>query len=274
MNYSFFDYKKFIEGYHGQDYWGTAHLIFMILATIAIIVLPILLRKTKEKHIDMFLKILSVSIVVLEIIKITWETAWDLNTGGSFNWDGLLPLYTCSMFLFMLPIAAFAKGKIKRMALAWLSTIGIFAGLTNFYLPPILNTYPFWTFASFLSLNFHFWMVFTGIFLSVTGYYKAKWSDTVTAWIPLALFSVIVIPANYILQDLGYYPDYMLYMHGNGAPILPDISTFFINNGMQFVFTLIMLFGYMLISGLFVAIHIGIRTLCNLIIKSLKKEQA
>ena len=273
MNYSFFDYKKFID-YHGEDYWGTAHLVFMVLATLAIIVLPILLLKTKEKNVDRFLKILSVVIVTLEIVKITWESVWDIKTGGSFNWDGLLPLYTCSMFLFALPVAAWAKGKVKRAAVAWLSTIGIFAGLTNFFLPPILNTYPFWTMASFMSLNFHFWMVFTGVFLGVTGYYKAKWSDVVTAWLPLAAFSVIVIPANYILQHLGYYPDYMLYMHGNGAPVLPQMSTFFINNGMQFVYTLIILFGYMLIAGLFVAIHIGIRALCGVIGKNKKKEQA
>ena len=174
MNYNFFDYKRFIENYHGEDYWGTEHLIFMIVATLAIIIIPVLLRKAKQKNIDLFLKILSVAIVTLEIVKITWETTWDIKTVGSFNWDGLLPLYTCSIFLFTLPIAAFAKGKIKRMATAWLCTIGIFAGLTNFFLPPILHTYPFWTFASFLSLNFHFWMVFTGVFLRVKGYYKAN----------------------------------------------------------------------------------------------------
>ncbi len=257
MKYNFFDYKHFIEGYHGQDFWGTAHTVFMVLACLAIILVPIFLRKTKEKNVDLFLKVLSIVIPVLELVKITWETVWDLKVVGSFNWGGLLPLYTCSMFIFVLPFAAWAKGKVKRAAVAWLSTIGIFAGLTNFFLPPILNTYPFWTLATFTSLNFHFWMVFTGVFLGVTGYYKAKWSDIITAWLPLAIFSVIVIPANYILQAQGHYPDYMLYMHGNGAPVLPQISQFFIDNGLQFIYTLIMVFGYMLIGAIFVAIYQG-----------------
>lgn len=257
MKYNFFDYKHFIEGYHGQDFWGTAHTVFMVIACLAIILVPVFLRKTKEKNVDLFLKILSIAIPVLEVIKITWETVWDLKVVGSFNWGGLLPLYTCSMFIFVLPFAAWAKGNVKRAAVAWLSTIGIFAGLTNFFLPPILNTYPFWTLATFTSLNFHFWMVFTGVFLGVTGYYKAKWSDIITAWLPLALFSVIVIPANYILQEQGHYPDYMLYMHGNGAPVLPQISQFFIDKGLQFIYTLIMVFGYMLIGAIFVAIYQG-----------------
>ncbi len=262
MPYKFFDYKKFIT-YHGEDYWGTAHLVFMAVAMLAIIILPILLRKTKEEKITLFLKILSCAIVGLEIIKITWETVWDIKTGGSFNWDGLLPLYTCSMFLFVLPIAAWGKGKIKRCATAWLSTIGVFAGMTNFFLPPILHTYPFWTMATFASLNFHFWMVFVGIFLGVTGYYKAEWSDILYSWLPLAAFSVIVIPANYILQGLGFYPDYMLYMHGNGAPLLPQISTFFIDNKIQLIYTFIIMFGYMLIGAIFVSLHIGIRALAK-----------
>ena len=118
-----------------------------------------------------------------------------------------------------------------------------------------------------MSLNFHFFMVFTGLFLVVTGFFKAKWSDIVAGWIPLALFSIIVIPVNYILQDLGHNPDYMLYMHGYGAPVLPQMSAFFIEHGLQFVYTLIMLFGYMLISALFVCLHMAIRALCRLIAK-------
>ena len=266
MHYNFFDYKHFID-YHGEDVFGTAHIVFILLASLAIIVLPVLLRKTKEKNIDLLLKILSFVFPVLEAVKITWESVWDIKIVHSFNWDGLLPLYTCSMFIFLLPFAAWGKGKLKRASIAWLSTIGIFSGLTNFFVPPILNTYPFWTMATFFSLHHHFWMVFTGVFLAVTGYYKAKWSDIFTAWIPLALFSLLVIPANYILQSLNFSPDYMLYMHGYGAPVLPQMSAFFIEHALQFVYTLIMLFGYMLISALFVCLHMAIRALCRLIAK-------
>ena len=39
--YNFFDYKDFIkingEAYHGQDYFSLTHIIFMVIATIAII---------------------------------------------------------------------------------------------------------------------------------------------------------------------------------------------------------------------------------------------
>jgi hypothetical protein len=255
--YKFFDYKDFID-YHGEDYFSKVHIIFMVIATLIIIFLPILLRKANHDKITIYLRILAIIMPILEITKIVWETVWDLKTGKSFNLDGLLPLYTCSMFMFVLPFAAFGKGKIKEYSLAFLGTIGIVAGLTNFYLTQILHTYPFFTFASFMSLHYHFQMVFVGVFISVTGYYKCKWIDIIRGWIPLVLFSIIVIPANYIIQSKGYYPDYMLYMHGNGAPLLPTLSSALIAKNLQPLFTFIMVFVYILLSIIPVCINKGI----------------
>ena len=41
MSYGFFDYKDFIIGYHGQDYFGTTHVVAMIILTLLIITLLI-----------------------------------------------------------------------------------------------------------------------------------------------------------------------------------------------------------------------------------------
>ena len=95
----FFKYKDFIEGYHGQDYFSLTHIIFMILATIAIVVLCVVLKNVKHKNLDRYLKVLSIYIPVMEIVKIVWESYFDIKMGHGFNWTGLLPLYTCSMFI-------------------------------------------------------------------------------------------------------------------------------------------------------------------------------
>ena len=170
--------------------------------------------------------------------------------GHGFNLTGLLPLNTCSLFIYTLPLAAWCKGKVKDTAICWLATIGVFGGLTNLYLTQILNTYPFWTFATFMSLYFHFLMVFTGLFIVVTKYNKFKFFDAVLAWIPLAIFSILVIPVCYALKA-----DYMLYYYGNGAPILPDIANYFASHNLRFIYTLIVMFGYMLIAFIFISIY-------------------
>jgi hypothetical protein len=250
MKYNFFDYKDFIQGYHGQDFFGTTHLIAMVVLTLLIIALLIIFRKTKPEKVDKYLKIISIIVPVLEIIKIVWETVFDIKMGHGFNLTGLLPLYTCSLFIYTLPLVAWCKGKVKDTAICWLATIGVFGGLTNLYLTQILNTYPFWTFATFMSLYFHFLMVFTGLFIVVTKYKKFKFFDAILAWIPLAIFSILVIPVCYALKA-----DYMLYYYGNGAPILPDIANFFASHNLRFIYTLIVMFGYMLIAFIFISIY-------------------
>ena len=257
--YNFFDYKGFIEGYHGQDFFGLTHKIFMIIATVAIILIGVFGRKMKYEKVDLYLKVISIFVPILEIVKIIWVSYWDIKFGFGFNKTGLLPLYTCSMFIYTLPLAAWCKGKVKDCAVCWLGTIGIFGGLTNFYLTQILNTYPFFTFATFMSLYFHLLMVITGILIVVSGYKKFNWIDGLKGFIPLAIFSVIVIPIDYILKA-----DYMLYYYGNGAPILPDIANSLANLGLRFVFTMLVFFGYLGISYLFVSIYKGLGKLIKI----------
>ena len=263
MNYGFFDYKDFIKDYHGQDYFGTTHVVAMIVLTLLIITLLIVFRNAKTESVDKFLKILSIIVPVLETVKIVWESYFDIKMGHGFNWTGLLPLYTCSLFIYTLPLAAWTKGKVKEVAVCWLGTIGVFGGLTNFYLTQILHTYPFWTFATFMSLYFHFMMVFTGLLIVVTKYKKFTFIDVIKAWIPLAIFSVLVIPVCY-----GLKADYMLYYYGNGAPVLPQIAEFFARYNLRFVYTLIVLFGYALIALLFISVY----KLIYFIIDKLKKK--
>lgn len=258
MLYNFFDYKGFIEGYKGEDFLGTSHKIFMILAVLLIIVICFLCKNLKKEKMDLYFKVLSIIIPIVEVCKIVWESYWDIKFGYGFNKTGLLPLYTCSMFIYALPLAAWCKGKVKDCAVCWLATIGVFGGLTNFFLPPILNTYPFFHYASFNSLIFHFLMVLTGLLIVVSGYKKFSWIDGLKGFIPLAAFSVIVIPVDYILKA-----DYMLYYNGYGAPILPDLANTFSQLGLRFIFTIIVFIGYLLIAYLFVSIYIGIGKLSN-----------
>jgi hypothetical protein len=257
LNYNFFDYKDFIPSEDKQNVmWSNAHIIFIVLSVLAIIFLCYFFRNIRGKSVDKYLKIIAIVIPILEVIKITWETYWDLKLGHGFNITGLLPLYTCSMFIYVLPFAGWGKGRVKECALAFLTTLSVFAGLTNFFIPPIFNTYPFFSYASFTSLNYHFLMVFTGIFIVATRYYVPNFKSIFKGFIPLLLFSIIVIPFDYIMFYNGHYwIDYMLYIHGFGAPILPEISDALGKVSLRGVYTILMMGGYLLITLLFVSIY-------------------
>lgn len=258
----FFTYKSFLDGYSGQDYMGLGQFIFLGIATLVIILASILLRKTSHKKIDVLLKALAIIIPFLDILKITVESYYDITGGHGFNFSGLIPIYTCSIFVYSLPIAAFGKGKAREYSLSFITTLGIFSGLTNFVMAPILNTYPFFNFHTFISLNLHFWMVFTGVFLIATGYYVPRWADIFKSMVPLTAMSILAIPVDYALSAYyGWSVDYMLYYSGNGAPLLPDLANALASRGLRPIFTLIIFVMYIVISAIIVSI---IRLVCFL----------
>lgn len=247
---NFFKYKSYIEDYHGQDMFGPTHIIFMILATITIVLLCVFLRKMNHKKLNVFLKILSIYVPVMEVVKIVWESYYDIKLNGSFNYTGLLPLYTCSMYMYVLIVAAWSTKKPKDYCLAWLSSVGIIGGLTNFYYTQMLNYYPFFSFATFMSLQYHFLMVITGLLIIVTKYKKIDWKDINRAFVTLLAFSIIVIPIDYIFKF-----DYMFYYSASGIPVLNQIASFFVNNNLRFIYTLVMLFFYLVLASIPISIY-------------------
>ena len=86
---------------------------------VMIIVISILLRKTKRETKYNIYKFLSIFMTIFEIIKITYSTYFDLKNGFPFNWGGMLPLYTCSMILYFLPFVAWGKGKARDYSIAF-----------------------------------------------------------------------------------------------------------------------------------------------------------
>ena len=274
MNYcsyygGFFEYKDNLVGYNGQDYMSIGQFVFLFIAILAITLLSVFLRKIEHKKIDKLLKILAIIIPLLEVTKIFVESYFDIKYHGSFNFSGLLPLYTCSLFIYTLPLAAFMKGKVRECCLAFLTTISIFAGLTNFVMAAILLSYPFFNFHTFVSLNFHFWMVFIGVFLISTKYYIPKWKDIIKGFIPVACFSVIVIPLDYIFKW-----DYMMYRDDWGCPdFVRNLARSLGEKDLLFIYTIIVFLAYLLIGTVVVCL---IRLICYikkvLQSKKIKKE--
>lgn len=247
MNYHFFDYKYNIQNFT-SDLFSVPHIIFIILAFIAVPTVSILLRKISHKKIDVFLKVFSIILVVLEITKITWESYWDISTGRGFNTGGILPLYTCSLFIYTLLFAAWGKGKAKDYSLAFITTISLISGAIGIVQCNGLNYYPFWTFGAFYSMFFHLSMFATGVFLLFTGYKKLNWFDMIKAWIPMAILSIIASPVNY-----QYGADYMQIYEGSGIPLFSTLADELAAANLRPLFTIIMLVTYIPLSAVIIA---------------------
>lgn len=249
--YHFFDYKYNIEGYSGQDYDGAGRWLYLIFALVSIAILLVIFRNAKRRHVDLYIKIVGFAMPVLEIAKVTWESYWDIKTGRGFNWEGLLPLYTCSLFIYCMLAAALSKGKIRDWCLSWVCTIGLVGGFSNVLFIRGLKWYPFFTFGAFYSMIFHYVMVFTALFLVVTRYKEYRFSDIWKAFAVHCIFSIIVIPT-----DFHHHWDYMQYYEAGGVPLLEDVSDRFADAGYRFLTAPMMLAVYLALDAVFSTVYV------------------
>ncbi len=261
MNYGFFDGAQVLaaKGYHGEDRMSPKQFIVMGTIFVLIVAGSIFLRKTKKERLYTIYKVLAVFMPILEICKIAFSTYFDLTSGEPFNLGGILPLYTCSMLLYFLPFVAWGKGWIKKCSMAFFASIGTVAGLSNFIYLSAAGWYPIFTFGGLYSVFFHAVLVFVGMSLLITGEYVPSFKTILEGMIPVLLFSVFVIPANFIIKSIPGYGnvDYMLLMDANG--FVPSVSNFFIERHIQLLFSFLMLFVvYPLATAIIVLIEMGI----------------
>lgn len=268
MNYGFFDYKYNIANF-SSDLFSTPHIVYIFFVIIFTIVFGIVFRKVNHKKVGIFLKVMSIAIVVAEVTKITWESYYDITTGRGFNFGGILPLYTCSLFIYTALIAAWGKGKAKEYSLSFIGTINMMSGAIGVVYCNGLNYYPFWTFGAFYSMFFHSAMFFTGFFIIVAGYKKLDWADIWKGWVPMVILAVVAIPVNYALKV-----DYMQIYEGSGVPLYSSLAPVMASVGLRPLFTVFMLASYMILSGVAVSAAKLIEYISNKCRDSAKTENA
>lgn len=273
--YGFFESKHALTNYHGEDLYAPVHFIVMGLILALIIVSCILLRKTPHEKITKAIKIFAIIAPILEIGKILWETHFDLKYGQGINWGGLMPFYTCSMLMFVLPFAAYGKGKVKKYALSFFTSIGIVAGMSNFVMLNVLRYFPMFTLSALYSVYYHAALVFLGLFFMTSGYYRPTFKDIFYAVIPVIAFAVIVVPVNFIIYyNTGdKWVDYLFLMHGNGTWIFGKVADFFEQHNLMLLTTPYMILcAYLPVSAIMSVLTQGVYKLVDLSKKAFKKN--
>ncbi len=262
--YWFFDdsYTLAQKGYAGQDRMSMKQFVVMGVLFVLIIVASLLLKKAKKEKLYLVYKVMAIVMPLMEIAKIVYSTYFDMINGVSFNWGGILPLYTCSMLLYFLPFVAWGKGKMKQYSMAFFSTIGIVAGLTNFIYLSAAGWYPIFTYGCMHSILYHGAIVFVGMSLLITEEYKPTWISIIEGLVPVWVFSFFVIPINFIIKyavpDQGYV-DYMLLMNCNGLPYIGDLGDYLASKNLSILFSMLMLVGvYPLGSAIIVSLEIAL----------------
>ena len=265
LGYHFFDYKFNIENF-SSDLFSVSHIIFIVLSFVLVILLSIIFRKTSHKKMDVFIKVLSIVVAVLALVKIIWEICCNVFAGSDLNIAEILPLDINSLFVYCLLIAAWCKNKMAReCSLTFIATISMLGGAIGIVQCNWLNWYPFWTFGALCPLIFYLVMFATGMLLLFTCYKKLEWRDALLGLMPVLILAIVAIPVNYLCGT-----DYMKIYAGSGIPVLSTFAQVLAVYGLRFIFTFIMLIAYIA----FAAVVICLAKLICLIDNKIKAKKS
>ena len=206
---NFFTHKDFLPG--ADKIPGTMftplHFLFSAICICAVILLCLYIRRKREKTIRRVFAVLWAAMVVLEVVKIVWETVSGATV--NFEWTGVLPLYPCSIFMYAMPFAIWGKGKVRTAACGYVCSLGLLGGCINFVYPAtILGNYSCISFAGFHTFFYHGCMVLCALIMLLSGYHSytgvTKWHQLLLPACPALILSVAANLVNYSPIDADY----------------------------------------------------------------------
>lgn len=239
------------------------HILFIVIGLLVGVFLCFFLRKKDKKVIKITLISIWALAVVIEIFYYAVTYAYCIKdpVNYPFNIETMLPFHSCLMFLYIFPVAIFAKNRvIKTAACNFLVVINMIIGFITLFVgcPPV--GYSALSFSGFQSLLEHTIIVIVPLIMVTTNYYDIQKKDLLYG---LALFGILSVIMWIFDAITGC--DYFYFYDGHTFPVLKVIS----ENVHRLVWTLIVVSCYV-ITGC--AIHILIVVIKHLINKKRQSQ--
>ena len=243
-------------GREGNFLFSPEHIIFIVLATALGILLPLMLRKKSTKTIKGVLIGLWVFALVFDLLK--WGNIWicDITGADTFKLASHLPLHFCSMFLYVAPIALFAKNqKLKTAATNFVCTVSMLMGYMSLFLSTaMMSSYSLFSFNGMHTMVYHAILFIFPMTMLLTRFYKPKWKDMLGG-----IVVVLIICAIMITFDNIFAVDYMYLYDESTLGVFHFIS----QNVPRVVWIVIAVLGYVASVALIHSIVMGILALCK-----------
>ena len=232
------------------------HFIFIALTVVIGVLLGLFLRKKSKKTVGIVILSLWAFVTVLDLFK--WIIVWYCvakGIEGPFDPTILLPLHSCSMFMFVFPLAFFVKNKIiKTAANSFLISVNMIMGFITLFVGFSGKGCSVFSFFGMHTLIYHAIIVIVPLVMLMTGYYRPEIKDI---WYGLALFGMLATLVW--IYDACTGMDYMYIYDGHTF----GVFKFIYENVHHMIWTLITVSAYVITA---IATHflvIGIIKLCD-----------
>lgn len=198
-----------------EGYMSWQHLLFVTSLMIIMTALAVwigLKYKNKEDRAKSFpLIIAAIMIDTVEIFKIVMMC---VRADDPLGWLTELPLFLCSIQLITIPLAAFAKGRIKDAALDFVFIFGVLGALLGTYAAgQNYACYPVLSLDNVASGITHSISGFSALYIGISGLASMKRKNLCITFAILLSFCAAAMAANLILDY-----NYMFLMRGDGTP--------------------------------------------------------
>jgi uncharacterized membrane protein YwaF len=198
-----------------EGYFSWQHLLFVSSLMVVMIVMAAWMGlRNKNKSDQAKNRVLMVAAILIDSFELFKIVLMCIRGNDPMGWLTELPLFLCSIQLITIPLAAFAKGRIKDAALDFVCIFGILGAVFGTYFAGNnYGTYPVLSFDNVVSGITHSISGFASLYILISGMTRMEKKNIPITFTILLCFCVAAYIAN-ILLDYNY----MFLMRGDGTP--------------------------------------------------------
>lgn len=198
-----------------EGYFSWQHLLFVTLLMIVMTTLAVWLGlKNKNKDDKTKNKILIWAAILIDSIELFKIIMICFRSKDAMAWLQMLPLFLCSIQLITIPLAAFAKGRVKESALDFVFIFGILSAVLGTYAAGNnYSCYPVLSIDNVASGITHAISGFASLYIGFARMTSMKNKNIIITFSILLSFCIAAYVVNVIIDY-----NYMFLMRGDGTP--------------------------------------------------------
>ena len=176
--------------------WSTTYIIALSIVVVLVVLGLWFSRKMSHKSVKRVLLVMAIWTIVSEVVKaiFTWVTY------GIEDVD-FLPLYFCSLFMYCTVFSVVPSKTLNKCGLSFIFFGGIIGAVSFFIYPDAcIPNYPIYHFMCLRTMLFHGSMIYTGLLIVITNYYKPTIKDFKYYFIELIIISLLAYTINVIFS--------------------------------------------------------------------------
>ena len=208
--FGFGGYNRDAEGFLSWQHILFVSILMLIMASLAIY----FGRQYRKSDTALKNRVLVVAAILIDSLELFKIIITCIRSKDPLAWLYELPLFMCSILLIALPVAAFAKGRLKEAAIDFVLIFGLLGAVLGTYgAGQNYGCYPVLSFDNVISGVTHSISGFSALYIGISGMATLKKKNIPITVSVLLTFVVAAFIANHLLDY-----NYMFLVRGDGTP--------------------------------------------------------